>query len=413
MSEQVLSRIEVEGLLKKQEERFEQKIKNVENRAGFKVNAIDYNPETKFTYISDGVSIPPLYDNPLMDHDKWMGIYHPNAEQKKALAAGTFDKDREEDCYTDEHRGLYQEFKSQLNNAMKTHNNALASSVITSMDFGSLTTNINITKVIAFQLVDSVLEQAATTQQTPNLKASYRTWTGLEVQTNVPEGVIVEAKKGSLSEKSFTVKKDVGAAAITIEGELVLPLTVANVFGETIQQIAVKMRDARANKLAAALAAVNYTGAFLQTGADMGPHTGGVSTNDPGDMFLTTLATLAANGYTLNTIISGMKPKREYFVNSWIKGQFAVGPAVNRAPRIFAGVPGIETAPTWYADAKITTDTILYALDKQVFVYFEGPKRQVEIQRPDAEVREYYTRDFNTPYIVDTNGIVKITGVTA
>jgi len=410
MSSEQLTRIEVEGLLQKQEENFAKRLKNVENRAGFKVNAIDYNPETKFTYVSDGVSIPPNWDNPLMDHDKWMSLYHPTPEQK-AINANDSDRDREEDCYTDEYRGTYQEYKSLLNNAVKSHNSALAASVITSMDFGSLTTNINITKVIAFQLVESVLEQAATTQQTPNLKASYRTWTGLEVETNVPEGVIVEAKKGALSEKSFTVKKDVGAAAITIEGELVLPLTVANVFGETIQQIAVKMRDARANKLAAALGSTTY--ADTQTGSDFGPHTGGVSTNDPGDEFLETIATLAANGYTLNTIISGMQAKKEYFSNSWIKGQFTVGPAVNRAPKIFRGVPGIETAPDWFADAKITTATILYALDRQVFVYFEGPKRQVEIQRPDAEVREYYTRDFNTPYIVDPLGIVKMTGVTA
>jgi len=410
MSQEIISKIEVEGLLKKQEERFAQRLKNVENRAGFKVNAIDYNPATKFTYISDGVSIPPNYDNPLMDHEKWMSIYHPNPEQKKALG-NDLDKDREEDCYTDEHRGTYQEYKSLLNNAVKSRDTALAASVITSMDFGNLTTNINITKVIAFQLVESVLEQATTTVQTPNLKASYRTWTGLEVQTNVPEGVIVEAKKGALSEKSFTVKKDVGAAAITIEGELQLPLAIANVFGETIQQIAVKMRDARANKLATAL--TNTTYADTQTGSDFGPHTAGVSTNDPGDEFLETIATLAANGYTLNTIISGMKAKKEYFTNSWIKGQFTVSPAVNRAPGIFRGVPGIDSSPDWLADAKITTATILFALDRQVFVYFEGPKRQVEIQRPDAEVREYYTRDFNTPYVVDPLGIVKMTGVTA
>jgi hypothetical protein len=346
-----------------------------------------------------------------MDHDKWMSIYHPNAEQKKALENNT-DKDLDESCYTNEHLGTYQEMKSLLNKASKNHDSALAAAVITSMDFGNLTTNINITKVIAFQLVESVLEQAVTTQQTPNLKASYRTWTGLEVETNVPEGVIVEAKKGAVTEKSFTVKKDVGAAAITIEGELVLPLTgINNVFGETIQQIAIKMKDARANKLAAAIA--NSTYAATQAGLDFGPHTAGVSTNDPGDVFLTTIATLAANGYTLNTIISGMQPKKEYFTNSWIKGQFAVGPAAGRAPNIFRGVPGIESAPDWFVDAKITPATILYALDRQVFVYFEGPKRQVEIQRPDAEVREYYTRDFNTPYIVDPNGIVKVTGVTA
>jgi hypothetical protein len=148
MSQELISKIEVEGLLKKQEDNFAKRLKAVENRAGFKVNAIDYNPETKFTYISDGVSIPPNWDNPLMDHDKWMSIYHPNAEQKKALAAST-DKDMEEDCYVGEHLGLYQEYKSQLNEAIRTKNQSLAASVITSMDFGSLTTNINITKVIA------------------------------------------------------------------------------------------------------------------------------------------------------------------------------------------------------------------------------------------------------------------------
>jgi hypothetical protein len=410
MSEQeVFNKLEVEALLAKQNERFEQRIQDVQSKAGFKVSAVVYNPETKYTYEDDGVSLPPKYDKPIMDHDLWMSIYNPTEEQRKALTAGTVDKDREEDCYTDEYRGLYQEYKSQLNAAIKSKNNALAGAVITSNDFSGLTTNINISRLIGFQLRNNVLEQAISSQAAPNLIAKYRDWVGFEVMPNVAEGVIVEAKKGTMTEKQFTIKKDVGAAAITIEGELTIGAAVEDVFGEHIRWIAIKMRKLRNTKIATAL----NTATISQAGVDFGPHTGGVSTNDPGDAFLATLDTLGIPGYTLNTIVSHMKPKKEYFANTWIKGQFTANPNVNSAPQVFQGIPGIDSGITWYTDNDITTQTILFAFDREVVVIFEGPKRQVEIQRPDAEVREYYSRDFNSTFIVDQNGMVKMTGVTA
>jgi hypothetical protein len=411
MSQEYLTKIDVEALLQKQEANFQKRLEDVAKKTGFITSAVVYNPSTKFTYEDDGVSLPPKYDVPIMDHEKWMGIFMPNKEQKAALAAGTLDKDREEDCYSDEYLPKYQEMKSQLSAAYKNRNYALAGSVITSMDFSGLTTNLNLSKVVGFQITQSVLSQAVTTQQAPNLQAKYRTWTGIEVETNVPEGVIVEAKKASLSERSYKIKKDVGAVAITIEGELTIDLSVQDVFGEHVRMIAEKMLDERNNKLAAALA--NTTYADTQTGSDFGPFTAGVSNNDPGDEFMETVQTLADNHYTLNTIISAYKPKKEYFANTYIKGLQTLNPPVGSSPGVARSVAGIETSPTWFFDAKISPITVLYALDSQVFITFEGPKRQVEIQRPDAEVREYYSRDFNTPFIIDPDGIVLMTGVTA
>jgi hypothetical protein len=409
MSQEVYNKAEVEGLLAKRDKQFEDRLARAERKAGFTVSAVAYNPETKYTYEDDGHGLIPRWDNPIMDHEKWMSIYAPNAEQKKALAGST-DHDLEEDCYTDEWRGKYQDFKSQLNEAIRTRNHALAGAVITSNDFAGLTTNVNISRVIGFQLVDNVLEQAISSQAAPNLKASYRNWVGFEVMPNVPEGVIVEAKKGTMTETSFTIKKDVGAAAITIEAELTIPLAVQDVFGDHVRWIALKMKKERAKKIVATLATSSNTQPALGL---WDAFTGDHNTNDPKLDFIDAISTLAENNYSLNTLVSAAKPKLTYLSSTRIVGLFGVGPAAQRSPNVLGGVPGIDSAPTWYVDADITPATIVYAFDKQVVVMFEGPKRQVEIQRPDAEVREYYSRDFNTPYIVDQNGIVQITTTNA
>ncbi len=225
---------------------------------------------------------------------------------------------------------------------------------------------------------------------------------------NVPEGVIVEAKKGALSETSFVIKKDVGAAAITIEGELTIDLSIQDIFGDHIRWIAKKLQKLRNTKIATAINA----GTFAATQPAIGvwdTYTAGVSNNDPTLDFLITIQTLAANGYSLNTIASNSKPKNRYFANTWIKGINQSSPPAQRFPNVTGSVPGIGSSPTWYADNDLSTTTIAFAYDKEVVVTFEGPKRQVEIQRPDAEVREYYSRDFNSTFIVDPNGIVKLT----
>ena len=402
-----ISEEKVVELLEAQKKNFEARISRAESKSGFTVDSVDYNPVTKFTYESDGVH-QPRYDRPIKDHDKWMKIYYPKNEQERAALAGNSDKDLEESCYTDEYLGRYQEMKAQLNNALRSENKKLYGSVITSNDFSVLRVEADVSRVLGFQLSANVLEQAVTTQATPNLVARYRTWSGFEIEPHVGEGVIVEAKKGSVTENTFQIKKDVGAAAITIEAELT---TEGDIFGDHVSWIAKKMRKLRNSKIATAL---NTTTTSV-SGADWGVYTGDRSTNDPGETFLTVVNAL--NGqtnarYELNTIVSHPQAKREYFQNTFIKGIFPAAPSVTTSPATFQ-TPGIEGNVTWYSDVDITTTTIVFAYDKEVVVLFEGPKRQTEIGRPDAEVREYYSRDFNDVFIVDQQGIRKITGITA
>src|SRR6266508_4634723 len=116
-NQEFITKTDVEALLEKQAQTFQERLDKA-SKGGY-VYAVDYDPDTKFTYKSDGVSRRLNPSNPIMDHDKWMSIYHPNEEQKKALAASTVDGDREEDCYTDEWRGHYQDFKAGMIKAMK------------------------------------------------------------------------------------------------------------------------------------------------------------------------------------------------------------------------------------------------------------------------------------------------------
>lgn len=390
---------QVQKLLEKQKSDFEERISRAENR-GVDAASVDYNPKTKWTYEADPTR-PAQWDRPIKDHAKWMSIFYPKTEADKAALAGNSDKDLEESCYSDEYLGRYQELKSKLNNG-------LYGSVITSNDFSVLRVEANVSRVLGFTLSANVLEQAVTTQATPNLVARYRTWSGFEIEPHVGEGVIVEAKKGNVTENTFSIRKDVGAAAITIEAELT---TEGDVFGDHITWIAKKMKKLRSSKIATALATTTTS----VSGADWGVYTGDRSTNDPGETFLTVINALngATNKrYELNTLVSNPQPKREYFQNTFTKGIFPAGPSVTSSPAVF-GTPGIEGNPTWYTDVDITTTTIVYAYDKEVVVLFEGPKRQTEIGRPDAEVREYYSRDFNDVFIVDQTGIRKITGITA
>lgn len=397
---------QVQKLLEKQQSNFEARIKEAENRS-ITTASVDYNPKTKWNYQSDPTKAP-TWDRPIKNHAKWMSIFYPKTEAEKAALAGNSDKDLEESCYSNEFLGPYQEMKSKLNKAAKEGNAGLYGSVITSNDFSVLRVEANVSRVLGFNLQDNVLEQAVTVQATPNLVARYRTWSGFEIEPHVGEGVIVEAKKGNMAETTFSIKKDVGAAAITIEAELT---TEGNVFGDHISWIAKKMRKLRNSKIATALNTATNTIA----GADWGVYTGDRSTNDPGETFLTAVNQL--NGqtnarYTLNTLVSHPQAKREYFQNTFIKGIFPAGPGVTSSPASFQ-TPGIEGSPTWYTDVDITTTTIVFAYDREVVVLFEGPKRQTEIGRPDAEVREYYSRDFNDVFVVDQTGLRKITGITA
>ncbi len=407
MSEMSITEEQVEKLLKKQQENFEERIARAESKTGSDASSVDYNPKTKWTYDADPTR-QPTWDKPIKNHAKWMSIFYPKTDAEKAALAGNSDKDLEESCYSNEYLGKYQEMKSKLNKAALAGNSKLYGSVITSNDFSVLRVEANVSRVLGFQLQDNVLEQAVTVQATPNLVARYRTWSGFEIEPHVGEGVIVEAKKGNMTENTFSIKKDVGAAAITIEAEIT---TEGNVFGDHITWIAKKMRKLRNTKIATAL----NTATTSVSGADWGVYTGDRSTNDPGETFLTVVNALngATNSrYQLNTIVSNPQPKREYFQNTFIKGIFPANPNVTSSPATF-GTPGIEGNPTWYSDVDITTTTIVFAYDKEVIVLFEGPKRQTEIGRPDAEVREYYSRDFNDVFVIDQTGLRKITGITA
>lgn len=390
-------------LLQKKEEQWNAKIERATGR-GLIVSNVDYNPATQYTYESNGLTLIPPYDQPIMDHAKWMSIYHPNEEQKKALAAST-DRDIEESCYTDEYLGRYQEMKSRLNEAIRTGNHGLAASVINSNDFSVLAVNVDVSRILGFQLANNVLRDAITIQNAPRLKAKYRNWTGFEIMTHVPEGMIVEAKKGDMSETSYKIQKDVGAAAITIEAELAID---GDIFGDHVSWIAKKMLKEKNKKVATALNTTTNT----ISGTDWGAFTGPDSANDPGVTFLTAFNQLNPNGYGIDSIVTNPLPKQEYFRNTFIKGSFGAAPAVTTSPRTFS-TPGIEGNPTWYSDADITTTTIAFVYAKEVVVGFEGPKKQTEIGRPDAEVREYYSRDFNDVFIVDQNGIRKLTGIQA
>ena len=404
----MISEEQVAKMLEKQKKDFEERISRAESRQGFSVASVDFNPKTEFTYESDARDQQPKYDKPIKDFAKWRSIYYPRTEAEKNALAGNSDKDLEESCYTNEYLAQYQEMKSLLNKANKENNKKLYGSVITSNDFSVLRVEADVSRVLGFNLQDNVLEQAVTVQATPNLVARYRTWAGFEIQPHVGEGVIVEAKKGSYTENTFSIRKDVGAAAITIEAELT---TEGDVFGDHISWIAKKMRKLRNSKIATAL----NTATNSVAGADWGVYTGDRSTNDPGETLLTVVNAL--NGqlnarYVLDTIVSHPQPKREYFQNTFIKGIFPANPNVTSSPSTFA-VPGVEGNVTWYSDVDITTTTIVFAYDRDVVVLFEGPKRQTEIGRPDAEVREYYSRDFNDVFVVDQAGLRKITGITA
>jgi|SRR5688572_3100220 len=394
-------------LLEKQQAKYEERLKNLQAKASYSVASVDYNPVTKFVYESDGVTQNPAWkkSDAIMDHQLWMEINHPTPDQQKALIGKANDPDREEDCFLGEHLAKYQEMKSQIQDAEQAQNYGLIGSVINSNDFSVIKATIDVSKVLGFQLTNNVLEDAVTVQETPRLAAKYRNWSGFEIMPHVPEGVIVEAKKGSMTETTFQIKKDVGAAAITIEAEILLE---GDIFGDHITWIAKKMRKLRNTKIAAAF----NTATTSIAGADFGPYTGDRSTNDPGEKLLDVVLALNPKGYAIDSIVSHPQVKREYFQNTFIKGIFGAAPDINNSPRTFR-TPGIEGNPTWYSDADITTATILFAYAKEVVKMFEGPKRQTEIGRPDAEVREYYSRDFNDCFIVDQDGIRKVTGVTA
>lgn len=397
---------QVEKLLLKQKNDFEARIEKAE-RNHSDAASVDYNPKTKWTYKADPTQ-KPTWENPIKNHAKWMSIYYPSTEAEKAALAGNSDKDLEEDCYSSEWLPIYQELKSKLNERALNGSTGLYGSVITSNDFSVLRVEANVSRVLGFNLNQDILQGAVTTQATPNLVARYRTWSGFEVEPHVGEGVIVEAKKGTMAENTFSIKKDVGAAAITIEAELT---TEGDVFGDHVSWIAQKMRQLRNTKIITAL----NTATTSISGADWGVYTGDRSTNDPGETFLTAVNALngATNArYTVNTIVSHPQPKREYFQNTFIKGIFPAGPDVTSSPATF-GTPGIEGNPTWYTSVNVTPATIAFVYDKEVIVLFEGPKRQTEIGRPDAEVREYYSRDFNDVFVVDQTGLRKITGITA
>lgn len=406
MSEMSLTEEQVEKMLKAQEQKFNDKISRAQSRA-ISVASADYNPKTKWIYEADP-TIAPQWNKPVLNHEKWMSVFYPRTEAEKKALADSNDADMEESCYSNESLGLYQEFKSQLNKAQESGNKGLYGSVITSNDFSVLKVVADVSRVLGFQFINGILEQAVTTQAAPNLVARYRTWTGFEVEPNVGEGVIVEAKKGTMAEQTFSIKKDVGAAAITIEAELT---TEGDIFSDHVTWIAKKLRKLRNTKIATALNTATQTSA----GADWGVYTGDRSTNDPGESFLTIVNALAQASnqkYSVNTIASNPQPKREYFQNTFIKGIFPAGPSVTGSPATF-NTPGIEGNPTWYTDFDLTSTSTIFAYDKEVIVLFEGPKRQTEIGRPDAEVREYYSRDFNSVFVVDQTGLYKLTGITA
>lgn len=406
------------------------------------------DPETGYSheaYSSAMGQASNQYGTPIMDVEGYLAIElplkNPEFYMKKGQPGITMienarkiaaqDKDWKEDFYKSDYLGKYQNqklkqidlmFSPQVNNPMKyametglplkvvQRMNPLAGALITMKDFVTLQVNDNLIETLGMAMLQYNLVDAFARVAAPNLVTKYWSFSDIDIETNVPEGEIIEGTKNEMEEIKFTIGKNVGAVEASWESQLVV--TRGDPLGQITSRIATKLAQQRNIQIATILATYSST-----AGADMGAMTGDRSTNDPMDTIQPVLDGIA-NDVSVTAFpnqsptvwISGAKAFNKFNSNSNTKGIFQPNGNVIINNQQSSGIQTVPFNSTWRTTSLVSA-TQLFIADPRVSPSVFGPSQRSEyFDNRNLSRATYYFDAFGT-YLANSNGAKRLTGV--
>jgi hypothetical protein len=362
------------------------------------------DPETGWTYealtgeIMNGAS---SFGVPISDGRTMARIKYPNTPEDEKLSAKVKaqDRDWQEDCFSPEYRGKYQESKDLKIKAMTNsynpyqqamvtglpynvvvRSNPLAAALITSKDYATLQVNNNLIATLGLGQRTRNEANGFVKESAPNLVAKYWKFdnSSLKIEKGVPEGKIISETKSEIVEVKYQIGKNAGAVGATWESSLMV--TQGDPYGMISGRIGNLLSNARAEMLidemeANAVAAVG--------GADMGDMTGDRNTNDPTDFLQPVIDAMRKKTDTFDdpignvSIFTSSKAFTKFLNSTFTKGWFQPnGRMVLSGEQSSAGA-FLPIGSNWFTTDLIVS-TLMYVIDPRSIPAFLGPTQRSE-----------------------------------
>lgn len=263
------------------------------------------------------------------------------------------------------------------------------------------TKNLNILdRVLGLQSRSYFLQNIATPIPAPNLVFTADTFTEGSVQAKVPELESPMLVSHSESRTTKVLYKNVAHIAESEEAEFMQMHNTAALRQDWA------IRDL-ARLLNAQLATVAET-AGATGGADWGANSGGYSTNRPFDDLQPRITSIRGYGFNVDYVAAHDRPAMDLTSNTWVKGT-APGPGAELgvdAFRLqgFSGIGIIDQA---------LTATIALVGSKDAIWLGQGPVVVASYDEQVIGYRGWLVKQYLLPYLAQTNGINKLTGISA
>src|SRR5215831_4269443 len=158
--------------------------------------------------------------------------------------------------------------------------------------------------------------------------------------------------------------------------------------------------------------------ATAHSGSDWGAMNGTnptISNVNPLDMLGNEGDTLYDNLANVDRIVTGTRARRDYYTNTYLKGIVSPVQAGGGVITFGSGVDATTADVTglkWIYD-RLVTATVAIILDSSAVWFLDGPKRQAMYEDGKIGFRGIVSKDWHAVKTVQSNKIVKLTGVSA
>jgi hypothetical protein len=389
----------LDSLYQKAEDRAEEK------RARKNLKSAVLDPESNIMYMEGGVGKDKVRI-PIINRNTYI----------KTLSAGQINSDKGAYVfiYPEFHEEAKEFYKSQAQTVNEHGLPALAMSagVVTSNAFPNLSTALILTSFTNLEEAKAQkynLVQAVSTRQMNNLYIRNLKFDGIPkpMIRQISEMEEIEtADFGSFTEERFTLEKwgggyDFSEEWYMREAELDQPIRQMHLdrlsddfIREKNDQIAVALPDLT-DIVGASLVAI---------GAGEYHHT-----NDPVISVVNpVIVALAANDFVANRVISNNAVLSNYLNNTHIAGFME-----NRGAIVDAGQRVVTNVPKWPGVSWYINDTMpnskLFAFNDQALAILQGPKKAVQIEKQDPEIKGTRLKEWFKFRILDPNGGREVT----
>lgn len=275
--------------------------------------------------------------------------------------------------------------------------------VITNAQFSAIDTTTVANRLFGQELRGFTIPDAVTTIPTDGLEFEIDVYTRFSISTSVPEGVVADTKRGSVSTTSYDLSKDVAHFAYTDEAIL---KSRQDLRGAHIMNAQNDFKRAKS----AAYADVLETATEINA-ADWDAVASGLSSNDPLEDIRNAMDTIYSNNGSASIMISNNLGWKAFTGNTFVRG------AYNRQQEGLSSTARAVTVDllpgvTWYIDNELVSTSVI-VMDPEAAIAVQGPKRVGQYRDEKAGIEGYVARDWHQFQLVQTGKIRELATVTA